>query len=616
MAGNERYASITTPLGDDKLTLKKAEISEGLGKLFCFEVELISDDEEISHNDILGRNVTIELETASECRYFNGIVASFYQQDTVDRTAIYGATVRPWLWLLSLNENCRIFQRKTYPQIIKAVFDALDIADYEDKLTGSYSSQEYVVQYNETDLNFVSRIMQQEGIYYYFKHENSKHTLMLVDDYARLPDKGTVPFVDVEEPGSRIEVEGITSWQDIKHVRTGSVRLNDFDFDITTKVLEAVTSDPKVSSLSRLSRYRYPGKYTERSQGTDYTRLLMESENAQHDIKVAQGNARTLGAGDKFLLSDHFRDDQNARYVITDWQCTLLTEECFDETTPQNSRQSIFSKFRAVPATVPFRSQATAIKPRVTGPQTAIVVGKSGEEIWTDKYGRIKVQFHWDRDGTQDENSSCWIRVAQFWAGKTWGAQYTPRVGQEVLVDFLHGDPDQPVVVGSAYNGSGLPPYPLPANATKSGIKSRSSKGGGGYNEISMEDKKNEEKLSFYAQKDQEITVLNDCVETIEHDRTLSVGNDQTEEVSGQLSVTVEGDVSETFQANLTTNVTDNIEITATEFKVTADSKITLEVGGSSITIEAGGIKIKSSGTIDVEASAIATLKGSMVKIN
>ena len=634
MPGSESLLAIATPLGDEKLVLRKAEVHEELGKPFSIDLELVSDDEDISLDDILGQNVTIRLETEDEPRFFNGIVTEFFQKDNIARTAYFGAVVRPWYWLLTLSENCRIFQEKTYPEIIKEVFDELGFSDYEDQLTDSYKPQEYVVQYNESDFNFTSRIMEQEGIFYYFKHINGKHTLILADDSSVQPNIGQVAFFEKEESQGIVNLEGIVKWENFRQVRTGGISLGDFDFTAPSKNLSAVTADPKTSSLASLKKFNYPGKYTEKAKGTGYTKILMEKENVHYDQKYAQGNLRTLALGSQFELIDHHREDQNDSYLIVQSDTILKTEEYVNSA--KDGDHELFScDLKVIPAKVVYRPQPVAIKPKITGPQTAIVVGKSGEEIWTDKYGRIKVLFHWDRYAKADEKSSCWIRVSQTWAGKNWGAMQIPRIGQEVLVDFIHGDPDNPIVIGSVYNGSTMPPYELPANATMSGVKSRSSKGGGGFNEIRLEDKKGEEQIFIHGEKNQDVNIKNDCFETIGHDRHLMVKNDQIElvennrseevkadhvekigkdrhlDVAGKeakkvtktLSLTVTGDVSEVFKANHSMEVTDDSYIKGTNICIEATDNITLKVGKSFIAIEKSGITIGTKGDISLEAN-------------
>ncbi|GLR71894.1 type VI secretion system Vgr family protein [Agaribacter marinus] len=664
MSGESSLISISTPLGDDVLIFRQAKVKEQLGQPFQIDVELISDDEDVALENILGKNVTIRMETSEDQpRFFNGIVTEFFQKDNKDKNAFYGAVIRPWFWLLTLSEHCRIFQEKSYPDIIKAVFSDLGFSDFEDQLTATYQAKDYVVQFNESDFNFVSRIMQQEGIFYYFKHINGKHSLVLTDDSSSLPDLGQVNFFELEENSKHHGVEGITSWHNHFKVRSGGVSLRSFDFELPTKNLDSVTADPKTASLSSLQRYSYPGKYAERGDGDQYTKLLMQKENAGFEQKSLSGNIRTLYAGAQFSLFDYTREDQNSSYLICGYQCHLRGDALRAE--KGNEKLPMFEfNATAIPANIPFRPEQNATKPKMTGPQTATVVGKSGEEIWTDKYGRVKVLFHWDKEAQGDEKSSCWIRVSQSLAGKNWGSIYIPRVGQEVLVEFLNGDPDKPIIIGCVYNGSTMPPYPLPANATMSGIKSRTSKGGGGFNEIRMEDKKGEEQIFVHGKRNIDTRIGHNCFQTIGNDKHLVVKNDHFERiennqnveiegdsvskvgkdqhfsvigkdaksVDSELSLTVKGDVSETFDAGHSMVVKKDSYIKGANICIEAGTNLTLQVGKSFIAIESGGITISSPGkvtveskaaikvdasaTVDISASGMATLKGSMVKVN
>lgn len=558
---SHRLIAITTPLSDDELVFYKAELSEELGQPFHFDVELLSENDHISLDDLLGQNVTIRLENEDVTRYFNGFVTEFKQQGIQGGYSLYSAVIKPWFWLLNLSENCRIFQDKTYPEIIKEIFDSLGFSDYEDKLTDTYKPVDYVVQFNESDFNFVSRILEQEGIYYYFEHINGKHTMVLVDNNSNLTNLGEISYFPPEDDDNQYNSEVITHWDSQKRVRTSSVRLIDYDFELPSKNLEAVSSVPTTPSLSAIEKFNYPGKYKDRTNGTNYTRLLMERENASFETKNGQTMVRGLFAGSHFTLLEHYRDDQNIEHLLTSVNLTLYSDNYLTQK-KIDLKALCKCSFTAIPANVPFRSQVQSVKPKMSGPQTAIVVGKDGEEIWTDKYGRVKVLFHWDRYAKADEKSSCWIRVSQSWAGKGWGTMQIPRVGQEVLVDFLHGDPDKPIIVGCIYNGSSMPPYPLPANATRSGVKSRSSKGGAGFNEIRFEDKKDSEQLFIHAQYNHDVRVKND--------QKTWVGNDAHHIVKGERLHLNEKDNHETYKAN--------------DFRI-IDKNAHLKVGGNFFTV-------------------------------
>ena len=641
MSEQQCLVSIDTPLAGNVLILRQAKYTEQLGAPFEMDVELVSADENVSFQDILGKNVTVRLETPDTTRFFNGIVTGFKQKENLDGNAVYAATVGPWLWLLSLSQHCRIYQQKTYPEIIKSVFEDMGFSDYEDKLTGKYAKQQYVVQYNETDLNFVSRLMQQEGIFYFFKHTDGKHTLVMQDDIAGANYLGEVPYLDLTSQSRHIGTEGITVWENHQQIRTAGISLSSYDFELPNKNLSATTLDPKVRSLSSFQKYAYEGTYSQRDAGEHYTKISMEQENAAHEQKSFSGNIRILRAGTSFKLSNHQREDQNARFYITQLCSVMRSEDLMGKLENQTPEYYTFSA-RAISSHMSFRPAKTALKPVMQGPQTATVVGKNKEEIWTDKYGRIKVRFHWDKQSKSDELSSCWIRVSQSMAGKNWGSIYIPRVGQEVLVDFLQGDPNQPVVIGCVYNGSSLPPHTLPNYATLSGYKSRSTQNGGQFNELRFDDKKGEEQLFIHAAKNQDIMVNHDCFETIGADRHLTVKQDQfvkvdnnrfedvgadhiekigkdfnlqvkgkeAKQVGGALSLKVNGNASENYAADLSINVADDAYLKAGSIVLEASNNITLKVGRSFISLDRGGIKISSAGNVVVESKANVTVEG------
>lgn len=641
MPTEQRLVAISTPLQDSDLVLRQATLSERLGQPFEIDVELVSPDENLPFDKILGQNVTIRYQTAEQSRYLNGLVTAFKQHENLQKNGYYSATVRPWLWLLTLSQHCRIYQQKSYPDIIKAVFDEMGFSDYQDKLRGQYQPQEYVVQFNETDFDFVSRLMQQEGIYYYFEHSNGKHTLILTDDSVTLEDVGDIEYLELDENNPHPGVEGINQWQNQRHLRTGGISLSSFDFVTPSKNLDASTKDPQIAAVANYQKYAYSGKYQERDAVQHYTKVLMERENTGYEKKSLSGNQRNLFAGARFKLNGHARDDQNIQYLLTDYRCTLRADELLEEQKLEQHQMLTFAA-EAISAKVNFRPAQSVVKPQMSGPQTATVVGKAGEEIWTDKYGRIKVRFHWDRHSTADDSCSCWIRVAQTMAGKNWGSIHIPRVGQEVLVDFLQGDPDQPIVIGGVYNGSALPPYELPANANKSGFKSRSSKGGGNFNEIRFDDEKDQEQLFVHAAMNMDTAVTKNSYETIGEDKHLSVkqdfytkvennrheditsnhieqiggdlnlriGGKEAKEVSQSSSLNIQQDRSEQVGGNASLLVNNDYYVKATNLCFEASGNITLQVGSSFISMDSGGISIKSNGKIEVVTAGNLTLSG------
>jgi type VI secretion system secreted protein VgrG len=525
-----RLAKISSPLGADVLLLKHLTGADEMGRPFEFQLELTSLDGAIDLNRLLGKpmSVSLQLPDGSD-RYFHGIVASCSQGVNRGQFASYQAILRPWLWLLTRTSDCRIFQNLTIPQIIKQVFRDLGFSDFEDALSAAYREWEYCVQYRETSFDFVSRLMEQEGIYYYFRHEQDRHVLVLADAYgAHHPAPGyeAVPYYPPD--GQHRERDHIDDWRLAQHVQPGSLELNDYDFQRPSARINVRSAIPRAHSAGDYPLYDYPGTYVQSQDGEHYARTRIEAVQSLHERVELHGNARGLGAGHLFSLIGFGREDQNREYLIVSAHCTVSQEQL--ETGSSGGGSQYSSRLVCIDAQQSFRPQPTTPRPVVKGPQTALVVGPAGEEIWTDQFGRVKVHFYWDRHDQSNENSSCWIRVSQAWAGKNWGSMQIPRIGQEVIVSFLEGDPDRPIVTGRVYNAEQTVPYNLPANATQSGMKSRSSKGGSpaNFNEIRMEDKKGQEQLYIHAERNQDIVVEVDESHSVGHDRNKSIGHDET----------------------------------------------------------------------------------------
>lgn len=567
-----RLVSISTPLDDGALLFRSMSAREELGRLFECSLELLSEDPNIKLEELLGQPITMTLELGDGAqRYFNGLVTRFSLTGTHGKHLTYHATLRPWFWFLTRKSDCRIFQEKTVPDIIKEVFRDNGFSDFEESLSGSYRTWEYCVQYRETDFNFISRLMEQEGIYYYFKHEDGKHTLIMSDsvssheafeNYEEIPYKPT--------GSSAFDTEDhIETWQLTQAVQPGAYALRDFDFEKPRAKLDSKSSVTRDHQHAEFEVYDYPGEYLSTGDGDNYVSTRIEELQAQYERVEANANARGLAAGYLFTLTEFPRDDQNREYLIVS-----ATHEMSVSTYESGAGGEDYyaCSIAAMDSKQQFRSQRITPKPAIQGPQTAVVVGKSGEEIWTDKYARVKVQFHWDRVGASDENSSCWVRVANAWAGKKWGGIHIPRMGQEVIVEFLEGDPDRPIITGRVYNADNMPPYELPANATQSGIKSRSAKEGSpdNFNEIRFEDKKGEEEVYIHAEKDQNNTVENnestsvgtDRSEDVGNDETINIGNNRTETVGTNENITIGADRTETVGSNETISIGSSRSVT------------------------------------------------------
>ena len=614
-----RELAVETPLGEDALLLVRMSGTEELGRVYEYNLELASENHQIKAEDIVGKNVTIRLDLgAGRTRYFNGHVNRFTQLTTAGQLARYRAIVVPWLWFLSRTADCRIFQNKTIPDIIKQIFRDRGFTDFEDGLSGSYRTWEYCVQYRETDLSFVSRLMEQEGIYYYFKHENSKHSLVLADSYSAheaYPEFEELKYHSADK-GTATE-ECISDWVVETHLQPGSYALQDFDFTNTKKDLKARAIINRKHAHANFEIYDYPGEYTETGDGEEYARKRIEELQAQYEVATAESDSRGICTGFLFSLSDHPRGDLNREYLITSANYAIQGDEIFSASAG-GSECAYSCDFTAIDSSQLFRSPRITAKPSISGPQTAIVVGPSSEEIHTDKYGRVKVKFHWDRYSKADENSSCWIRVAQVWAGKKWGAMYIPRIGQEVVVEFLEGDPDRPIITGRVYNAQAKPPYDLPGNKTMSTLKSNSSKDGQGFNEIRFEDKKGEEQIFIQAEKNLDVRIKNDTKEWIGQDRHLIVTGDQLEEVSGDKHLTVKGDQNEKIDGTVSLDVGMDLQ-QKVGMKHALEAGMDVHIkGGMKVVIEAGmQLSLKAGASfIDIGPGGVAISGTPSVMIN
>jgi type VI secretion system secreted protein VgrG len=546
-----RAMEIVTPLGDDVLLFHRMHGREELSRLSEFELDLLSAQGDIDIDKILGKNVTVKLELmGGSVRHFNGYVTRFAQAGMHGRYHAYRATVRPWLWFLTRTSDCRIFQDMSVPEIIRKVFEDHSVADVKNSLTDSYAKWDYCVQYRETDFNFVSRLMEQEGIYYYFKHEEGRHTLVLVDAYSShepVDGYASLPFI-ASERVVRPEQEYIRQWDYAREIHPGNYALEDYDFERPSVDLAVKSRVRREHVLGDYEIYDYPGEYVRSADGEHYVQARLDELQTRFELAHGDSNARGLSVGHLFKLTGQPRSDQNREYLVLAANHSLVYDE-YESLDSAANGTSYHCSFSALASRQQFRPERATPKPVVQGPQTAVVVGPGGDEIYTDKYGRVKVQFHWDRYGNKDENSSCWIRPSHPWAGKNWGMIAIPRIGQEVIVDFLEGDPDQPIITGRVYNAEQMPPYALPANMTQTGILSRSSKGGSGANanELRFEDKTGAEQVYLHAEKNQDIEVENDEThwvghdrrKTIDHDETTLVKHDRTERVDNNETISI-----------------------------------------------------------------------------
>jgi len=512
----DRVIRVEVPsLGDDVLLLEGFSGEEHVSEPFEFTIQLLSEETGIDPKAVLREPMilTIRLPDGSD-RKIHGLCNRFSQGGRDEDLTSYEAEIVPWLWFLSLNQDCKIFQQKTVIEIIEEVFGKYGNADFDIKCVESYAPREFCVQYRESDLDFVSRLMEEEGIFYFFQHSNEGHKLILADDRSAVEAcEGQDIFRVEQSPDTRVDEDVITELEREHQVYTAKVTVTDYDFLQPSMNLESSASEEDYEEV-----YDYPGRYSKLSDGERYASLRLQEKAAAQEVVRGVGKCRAFRSGYEFDLSEHYRADSNQTYFLKSvWHSAHGGGY---RTSQQEAEYS--NEFECIPASIPFRPASRTPKPVVQGSQTALVVGPSGEEIFTEKNGQVKVQFHWDRVGQKDENSSCWVRASHPWAGKGWGAVSIPRIGQEVIIDFLEGDPDRPIITGRVYNAEVMPPFPLPDGAVVSGIKSDSHKGSG-YNEMSMNDTPGEEKFTVNAQYDKGTTVGNDSTESVGNNRSSSV---------------------------------------------------------------------------------------------
>jgi type VI secretion system secreted protein VgrG len=665
----DRPMKVATPLGPDALLLVGFSGTEGISQLFKFELELLAENrQEVPFEKLLGQKVTVSNALPEgKTRFFNGICNRISQGERDQHFTPYQIEIVPQFWLLTKRIQSKIYQHQNVPDILKKIFQGLDVV-YE--LQGTFHPRNYCVQYRESDFQFASRLMEEEGIFYFFRYAADSHKMVVANtpqSHTPIPGQTKLTFEKLVTQAPK--ENRVHTWQRFQEVRSGKVVLWDHHFQLPGKHLEAnqaiqdgspagaVNHKFKIANNEQLEIYDYPGGYAGRFDGINrgggeqpaelqkifeenkrVTALRMQQEAVAGLTTRGSSTCGNLVSGHRFTLERHFNADGD--YVITSVQHEAKQAAAYRSSDKEAFTYS--NTFTCIPISVPFRPMQATPRPFVRGTQTAVVVGPAGEEIYTDKYGRIKVQFHWDRDGKYDADSSCWIRVATNWAGKQWGGVIIPRIGQEVIVDFLEGNPDLPIVIGSVYNADQMPPTKLPAERMISGLKSNTYKGAG-FNEMTMNDTKGKEKVNIHAQYDMATTVLHDDTQDIKNNRTINVEGTHTETIKKDTTITitegnydftvakgtatylVKGDVEETFQAKQTTHVTadvaefydanqgttvkNKIKIQSTDASIEIDGKTQIKLisGDSSITLKADGTieisgkEIKISGTAKTE---------------
>ena len=640
-----RTIKLTSDLGD-ALLFASLQADESLGRPFSFNLRATSRNAKVDLQALLGKpmTVTVTLDDGLK-RYFNGIVAEAEQIsfESLDdkRHAEYAFHLVPKPWLQTRRADCRIYKNASVVDIIKKVLNEVGYSDVKLSLTGTYPKREYCVQYRETYFNFLSRLMEQEGIYYYFEHTASTHTMVLADGttgHAKPAKFGELPWLP-GDASQRHAGPAVTDWKTSRSVQTTKYVLNDYDPmkpKASLMAPEKIGNPADVHTVAGLEVFDYPGDHEVVADGKRYAKVRVEALNVPQAIFQGATNSLTLTSGALFKLKEFPIAALNQDYLVVSTS-THCQESA--ETSGGGSNESYRCRFEVIPSKQPFRAAQVTPKPSVIGLQTAVVCGTKdsvAEDIVVDSNARIQVIFHWAKADRANHDISCPVRVASAWAGKQWGMIHIPRVGQEVVVSFLEGDPDRPLIIGSVYNADHMPPYALPANMTQSGIKSRSHKGGGAanFNEFRFEDKKGEEEVYLHAEKDLREMVENDHfvevghdeTELIKHDRMHTVDHDETVLIKHDRTHTVENDETFTIKVNRTHDIgkEDTLSVGANattdvkqKYKLTAGTEIELVTGASSITMTAGGditikgVNVKIEGSVNVEAKAGVGFKAS-----
>ncbi len=615
-----------------ELSVVEFEAKEAISSLFEVNLSLASEGE-VKFDEVINKEALLTIQGEEKERYFHGIINHFVETGSKGRFYLYDAKVVPLFWLLSLEKDCRIFQNKNVQEIVQDIFQDAKITskNFEFRLQNKdqYQPREYCVQYRETDLNFISRLFEEEGIFYFFEHAKEKHVMVIGDspvNYKNIEGNKELEWhpTDSMVPGEEFVYQFIVSRQ----ICSGKVTQKDFNFEKPSLDLK---TEEKAGTFQQLEIYDYPGRYRDNDRGQKLTKVRLQEAELFINKAEGEGNSPRFTPGFKFQLSKQERINAgpDLEYLLVSILHRGEQPQVLEEMIDTKKGLKYFNRFISLPSDpknpVYFRPQRITPKPIVEGIQTAIVVGPKNEEIYTEKYGRVKVQFHWDREGAKDDKSSCWIRVASIFAGGQYGGIFTPRIGQEVIVDFLEGDPDQPLITGRVYNADLMPPYTLPDEKTKSTIKTNSSIGGDGFNEIRFEDEKGKEQIFIHGEKDIDIRIKSDRRETIGNDRNLVVKRDQLDkierdkhvkierdefretsndynlkiggkeaaEVGGSLSLTVGGDVIEVFKGGHNEQVTQSYYVKAMNVVIEGMTQLTVKVGGNFIDINPAGIFIQ-----------------------
>ncbi|NYS25638.1 type VI secretion system tip protein VgrG [Rhodobacteraceae bacterium 2376] len=648
-------SAIVGRFGRSTVHFRAARITEELSTIPEIRAEFLTTDREFNTEILLGTRMRLLMKTDFGVRKFQGICISVEYLGSSEGFALYAVEIRPWLWFLTRSSDTRIFQGKSTIEIIQDVCNDLGFSDHRTRLSGSYGAREYCVQYNETDFDFVSRLMEGEGITYYFDYSGESEEMILADGigaHDMLPGGGALPFRAFDR-NSRIESPHVFEWSRKGRIVSGKISLVDYDMKKPNTDLKVSSSIKKgIHSHGTYERYEVNSSYSQIQAGEKAARIRMEREAHQAERFLCAANAAWLGAGFIFTLINAPSIKENGKYLVLSAthhlrstggpgaDIEMLSPAVSAPLSHPNESGHYVCTMEVARSTEPFRPARKTASPLITGVLTAVVTGPSGEEIYTDEYGRIKVQFHWDREGQNDENTTCWVRTVVPWSGRGWGMFAIPRIGQEVVVEFERGNPNRPLVTGMVYNAATKPPHDFPANATMSGLRTNSSKGGGGFHELVFEDLKDEEYVRMISEKDYFLNIKNNAEVTIGMDKqdpgdltqtihrhkteTLKTGDYTFSIEDGNRKVRIAKNHAESIGGKSDTKITGDTTQTITQGDFTA----TVEMGNHATDVDMGNISTKAGmgnisinadlGKIDMEAMQSITLKvgGNSIKID
>ena len=592
--------------GDEELLLEYFSGAEALSKPFQFDLGLLSHRADVKLKSLIGRLATVEIELADgSTRYLNGYINRFSSKGSDGGVIRYGAVLGPWLWMLTCRFDSRIFQDKTVQDVLVDVFGNFGtLPKFEFRLSKTLKQRSFITQYRESDFNFVQRLLESEGLFYYFEHTADSHLMVIADNSRTLDPLPEQPQIRFHSASVTETADSITRWSATRQLQSGKIAVRTFDYRQPRNFLPVtMQSLNQQGNVEKFEVYDFPGQYTHGSyeDGEAFVRNRVEALELLGKTFYGDSNCRAMKPGFTFELTQHYEHDlgsaENRQFLL------ISVEHSGSNNYMTGDQAGYLNKFVCVRSKITYRPQLTTRKPSINGPQTAIVVGPPGEEIYTDELGRVKVQFHWDRYGEFNDKSSCWVRVAQSGASGGFGSVLIPRVGDEVVVSFLDGDPDRPLVMGSLYNSQNTPPWSLPANKTQSGFLTRSMKGDGGTaNFFRFEDKSGAEQIIMHAERNLDTE--------IEVDETHSVGSNRTITVGGTHTETIKKDTVMNVQEGSLTIQVDNQFI-----QVNAKQHIILQVGDSSITLTPDGIEIKGK-AITTTSTGTTQITGSEVRVN